>query len=127
MILLNKNNTVDKIVVTLFEKRLNPTCIYLFVFKSVTNKTEITLFKTDSDDISTATQRFNEFEIATATVFANGNEGQYMYRVYEAIDTSTTNITGMNLLETGKMLLQKNGPQTIKAHTPTTTYKGYGG
>ena len=126
MLLLNKNNAVDNIIVTLFEKRLLAVAVYLFVFENVTTRSIVTFFKTESEELSATTERFNSFNISTSTLFT-GDEGQYQYRIYEAPDSTTTDTTGLNLLECGKMLLQKSAPATVKAYTPTTTYKGYGG
>lgn len=127
MIVLNKNNTTDALIVTLTEKKLLPPCFYLFEFQNVTTQRKITFFKDDSDDQSPFPERYNEFDIATASLFANESAGQWLYRVYETTTTANTNTTGLNLLESGKMLLNTATGQTIIGYQPTTTYKGYGG
>ena len=126
MLLLNKTSSLDTMVVTLFEKRVNFEYAYLFIFKNVTTRSLVTFVKSDDDDISTATDRYNEFEIDTSDIFSGKQEGQWQYNIYET-DGATDYTEGMNLLETGKMLLQGTEARTVKAHSPQTNYKGYAG
>lgn len=116
MIVLNLSSSSEKIIVTLTEKSTveNPT--YLFTFTNVTTKSDVVTFT--STDLSNYKNRFNEFEINTASVFANKNAGQWDYVVTE-IETNT-------IVENGKMKLI-NATTIKQGYEPTTTIKGYAG
>ena len=129
MLLLTQNNATDNIVVTLSELIRLTDPNYLFIFKHITNKTVISFVKLNSSDLSTHQNRYNEFSIATATLFGSNKNalGQYIYKVYEQVSASNLNPAGLNLIEQGKANLQNPSPFLFTTNAPVTTYQAYGG
>ena len=124
MLLLTEGNATDNIIVTLNESKTITSPFYHFVFTNVTTNEQVIITKESTDDLSLYPDRYNEFQIATATDFLNKSAGQWNYIVYESL--SVTYDTGLNVVELGKMLLQKSTELTISGSEITTTYKGYG-
>lgn len=115
---------MDSIVVTLTEMTTISGAFYLFVFRNVTTK-EVVKWVAGAD-LSTSPNRYNEYEIPTATLFADKELGQWLYQVYESA-VSTTNEAGLNEVENGKMNLKDNETITYKQYQPLTNYKTYAG
>lgn len=125
MQLLRQNNAADILLVTLNEKSVLPAPYYIFVFTNVTTKEVVTFALTAADDISTATQRYNEFLINTGVLFLGKAVGQWRYEIYE----SSTPIfsDGLNMLENGKMLLQSATTTVRVGYNTPSTITGYAG
>lgn len=79
---------------------------YLFVFTGRTTNTQIKFVLLNEADVSNARIRFNKFVI-DETVFANAKIQQYTYNVYEQQSETNLDPTGLNLLETGIMVLSE--------------------
>lgn len=126
MILLNKSNNSESIIVTLNESSIITNGYYLFVFTNVTTKEITNLLVSTNDDISNYKSRFNEFVIDTSTIFTTAKTGQYQYQVYQQLSDTNTDITGLDLVECGKMLLKENETEIYIGDEPTTAYKTYG-
>lgn len=125
MLLFTQDNTEENVIVTLEESRTITSPYYHFVFTHVATNSQVRVVKQDADDQSNYVTRFNHFVIDTAAVFEDEPTGQWNYDVYES--ESATYTAGLNLLETGKMLLQPATTLTIQGSTQSTTYAGYGG
>lgn len=97
----------SNIIVTLTEKQLLTTPNYLFVFTGRTTNTDIKFVLLNADDTSPYKSRYNKFSINNA-LFANAEAQQYTYNIYEQASTSNTDPTGLNLLETGIMVLSES-------------------
>lgn len=125
MLLLNKGQTTERIVVTLTEKVTIPDPFYAFVFTHITTKEKILFYP--AVDLSLSPERYNAFNIDMA-LFANAPTGQWLYEVFESPVAETNPVgAGLNMLENGKMLLQKADEIIITGHNPSVTYTGYAG
>jgi hypothetical protein len=125
MLQLHTTATDDRIVVTLEEDRSIESPWYHFVFTHMATKEEVKFAVEATTDLSSYKRRFNEFEIDTATLFADAKAGQYTYDVYEAETDEWEE--GLNLLETGRALLVADSSTSFTGSNATSTFKGYGG
>jgi len=122
MIILNKSNSEEHIIVTLNESKTITNPYYLFVFTNATTKEVVNLILNSQDDESLYPQRFNDFIIDTSSIFEDATVGQYQYQVYEQESDSNTDITGLNLVECGKMNLTETATEIYTTFDTTTTY-----
>lgn len=126
MLLLTKGQTAENIIVTLNEKRTIASGYYIFSFQHITTKEIIYKVYAFAEDESDYPNRYNEFEINTQSLFGSKLAGDWVYNVYES-ETSTTNTTGLNIVETGIMKLKDATAFEYEAYETTTTYKAYAG
>lgn len=95
---------------------------YLFVFNNRTSESEVKFVLLNNKDTSLFKDRFNKFSIKVDSYFSNRLNGQWGYSVYEQTSTQNTDIKGLNLLESGVMVL--NQPETIyKEYETSDKYK----
>jgi hypothetical protein len=127
MLQLTQGQTSETILVTLTELATIKEPYYLFVFTHVTTKMVVTLILNSQDDLSDYPQRFNEFTVNTATVFANGATGEWHYTVYEQDSAANANTTGLNALEYGKLRLNPSVQFNYTQYNTATIYKAYNG
>ena len=121
MIQLTKSVT-QFMYLTLTEKELLTNPNYLFVFRSRSTNTEVKFILLNNIDISLYKDRYNKFSLVTNTYFNTSLIGQYTYEIYEQASSSNTNPTGLNMLESGIMML--NQAATIfTSYQTTDTYK----
>ncbi len=101
MITINKNNS-NIVILTLTEKCLLTSPYFLFEFKNVSTNTKQYIIPID---ISTETDRFNEFVIVETTSPTipqiKLTVGDYEYTIYEQASSSNTNPAGLNVVELG--------------------------
>lgn len=125
MIIIKQGQT-NQIVVTLTEKKVTSTSIYLFEF---VNQTSSDKFYCVSPDVSTSKNRYNEFCIeemtdASGTTNPYDSEillalsGFYYYNVYEN-PSSLLSPSGLNQVETGKCLVLANKTITAPVYQST--------
>ena len=126
MLVLNADRITQNMVLTLTEKVTIAVPFYLFVFTNVSTRQVVTFNVSSTDDTSSAQSRYNQFAIPTSQVFTNGTVGQWQYKVYESA-APTTDPTGLNLVENGKMLLQNTSSLIVNGYKTNTTYVGYAG
>ena len=124
MVVFQKSNTSNDIILTLTEKVTIENPYYLFVFENRTTKGKVKFVKSSTDDLSSYPERFNEFTVARA-LFTE--IGKYVYRVYEQDNESNTDETGLNLLENGQAEFIDVPAETYTEYSSETTYKVYGG
>ena len=117
MILL-KQNTTGKIIVTLNESKTISAATFVFVFTNITTQKQITLTYLYSQDLSHYPSRYNEFDVV-ANAFTGQPTGQYDYTVTEL----QTNI----ILEVGKMVLQPATEIIKNGYNEKTQRSGYAG
>lgn len=117
MLILTQGQTADKIVVTLNEKKTQSNPTYIFTATHVTTK-EIVTF-TLGTDLSSYTDRYNEFSINTSVRFLNKPTGQYQY--------SITQSSGGLEVEVGKLELNPSTDFAFSGYEPETSYNGYNG
>ena len=121
MIQLTKGET-QYMYLTLTEKELLTNPNYLFLFRSRSTNTEVKFVLLNAADISLFKERYNKFSLVTNTYFNTSLIGQYTYEIYEQASTTNTNPTGLNMLESGIMML--NEASTIfTSYQTTDTYK----
>ena len=123
MINLNQN-TATSFTLTVTERVTISTPKFLFQFKSVQEKVS---YYTIIADTSSYKRRYNTFSFTEGTDDAvNGSltlgaGGQYEYFVYEQASTTNLDPTGLTLVESGFMVLDR-GNTTYNQHTITETY-----
>lgn len=127
MIQLIKGQSKD-VIVTLTELTTLANAFYLFVFTHETTKAVINVIKNSSSDLSQFKYRYNKFTFASG-LFANASIGKYTYSVFEQLSSSNTNITGLNLIESGKMDLNASATPTdvFNEYSAPTTFSTYAG
>ena len=113
--------------VTLTESTTLTNPYYLFVFTNVATKVVYKVIVNSTSDLSPYPERYNLYSIDVSTLFATAQAGQYSYEVYEQASSTNTDITGLNLVECGKMKLLQSTSLTQQGYEPQTTYKGYAG
>jgi hypothetical protein len=122
MIILNKSNNSESIIVTLNESTTINEPYYLFRFKHVTTNLPFEFLFSSVNDVSLYQQRFNEFIINTSDLFSDAPLGQYQYKVYERVDAGSDPIDEASLLECGKMLLKEDEAEIYSTFDTETTY-----
>jgi len=121
MIQLTKGVT-QYMYLTLTEKELLTNPNYLFIFRSRSTNIEVKFVLLNNTDISLFKERYNKFSLVTNTYFNTSLIGQYTYEIYEQASSSNTNPSGLNMLESGIMML--NQASTIfTSYQTTDTYK----
>lgn len=119
--------TNSNIVVTLNDSKSIATPYYLFVFTNITTNDIVKSIYPSGADLSDYPERFNEFAIDVITLFANKPFGQWYYDVYEQASSTNLDITGLNMVECGKMKLNPSTNIIQNGYTTETTIKGYAG
>lgn len=127
MLLLTLGQTAENIVVTLNEKRTLDNGYYLFIFTHLTTKATVSKIYSFVDDDSTDTERYNQFEINTNTVFSGARTGQWKYQVYEQASSSNTDPTGLTEVERGIMQLNPATAFSFNNYNEQQTFKTYNG
>ena len=120
MINLTKTLT-QNIYLTLTEKELLTNPNYLFRFINRSSNEEVKFVLLNATDTSLFKDRYNKFSIVTNTYFSSSVNGMYVYEVYEEAGTGT-NITGLNMVESGIMMLDSTS-NVFTNYTTTDTYK----
>jgi len=120
MINLTKTAT-QNIYLTLTEKQLLTAPNYLFRFINRSSNEEVKFVLLNATDTSLFKDRYNKFSIVTNTYFSSSVNGMYVYEVYEEAGTGT-NITGLNMVESGIMMLDSTS-NVFTNYTTTDTYK----
>jgi hypothetical protein len=120
MINLTKTLT-QNIYLTLTEKQLLTNPNYLFRFINRSSNEEVKFVLLNATDTSLFKDRYNKFSIVTNTYFSTSVNGMYVYEVYEEAGTGT-NITGLNMVESGIMMLDSTS-NVFTNYTTTDTYK----
>jgi hypothetical protein len=127
MLLFNLGQSSETITVTLNEKRTLTSGYYLFVFTHILTKQVVNKFYNFLDDDSAFPDRYNSFEIDTATVFVDRPNGQWIYQVYEQASSSNTDVTGLTEVERGIMQLDPVTPFAFVKYDTATNYSAYNG
>lgn len=121
MIQLTKGTTAN-VILTLTEKQLIAAPNYLFVFTNRTTNYDVKFILVKAKDLSLYKERFNKFSIKVDSYFSNKLNGQWDYSVYEQTSSQNTDVTGLNLLESGVMILSE--AETIYTeYSPSDKFK----
>ena len=123
MITLYVGETSNAVVtVTENETLVNPN--YLFVFTNLVTEQEVAFVKLNASDLSTAKERYNEFEIDASVLFDSVPTGFWWYKIYE--QASSSNLIPDNattLLEQGYMQLKnRTATEVFTEHNSENTY-----
>jgi hypothetical protein len=122
MIHLTKGNT-ETVVLTLNEKQTLASPNYLFRFVHRATNAEVSFVKLYADNISTFKDRYDEFSIMVNLHFANSEQGQWDYFIYEQTSSSNTDpLMATSLLEEGIMQLKESTAFTYTKHNPSNTF-----
>ena len=128
MLQFKQDDAAAVMILTLTELVSIATPYYLFVFTHVTTKEVVAFVKAEADDESLYPQRYNQFTINAATVFANKQPGEWHYKVYEQAGAVNINpaLSGA-VLEYGKLLLDRAVDFAYAQYDSATTFKTYNG
>jgi hypothetical protein len=121
MIQLTKGAT-QFMYLTLTEKELLSNPNYLFIFTNRSSNVEVKFVLLNASDVSLFKDRYNKFSLVTNTYFGSSLIGQYDYQVYEQVSTTNTNPSGLNMLESGIMMLNE-ADNVYTSYQTTDTYK----
>jgi hypothetical protein len=114
--------TTANVILTLTEKQLISAPNYLFVFTNRTTNYDVKFILVNAKDLSLYKERFNKFSIKVDSYFSNKLNGQWDYSVYEQTSSQNTDVTGLNLLESGVMILSE--AETIYTeYSPSDKFK----
>lgn len=129
MLELHIGQSGEKIIVTLTELQTLSEPYFLFRFTHVLTKNVVSLIKHyETDDESDFPDRYNQFDIDTAVVFANQPIGEWQYEVYEQVSSSNTDpAAATGLLENGKLYLYPNAGFDYEIYDQPVTFKTYNG
>jgi hypothetical protein len=122
MIVVTKGVQKD-IYVTLNESITLSNPYFLLVFTNISTKDILTFVVNSADDKSSYPERVNQFELNIDS-FDDVKTGQWRYDIYEQLSSTNHNPTGLNLLETGKMLLKDSNEVTdyVAGYAPQTQF-----
>jgi hypothetical protein len=121
MIQLTKGAT-QYMYLTLTEKELLTNPNYLFIFTNRSSNVEVKFVLLNATDVSLFKDRYNKFSLVTNTYFSSSLIGQYTYEIYEQVSTTNTNPSGLNMLESGIMMLNESD-NVYTSYQTTDTYK----
>jgi len=107
-------------ILTLTEKVTVTSPDYYFVFTHVTTKDQVTFTLSDADDESDYKSRYNKFTIDPSNEFDGQPVGEWHYEVYE-------NDADGELLEQGKLLLDRGEDFSYDKYDSTNSFKTYNG
>lgn len=93
---------------------------YYFVFTHVTTKDTVDFTKLNPDDLSLYKSRYNKFNINPSVLFSGKDPGEWHYVVYE------NDING-EVLENGKLILDRATDFSFTKYNQATAYKTYNG
>ena len=128
MLQFKQDDTAAVMILTLTEFATIATPNYLFVFTHVQTKDVTKFVKTDAEDESNYSWRYNQFTINAATIFLDKPVGEWHYAVYEQASTTNTDISlAGTMLENGKLFLDKATDFEFTKYDEPTTYKVYNG
>lgn len=121
MIQLTRGQT-QFIYLTLTEKQLLSSPNYLYIFTNRSSNQQVKFVKLNNTDVSSYKDRYNKFQIVVNDYFSSSLNGQWDYQIYEQVSTSNTNPAGLNMLESGIMMLNQSAT-IFTEYTTTDTYK----
>jgi hypothetical protein len=113
------DSTSERIILTLSELVTVNDPIYQFTFTQVTTKEVVTFTRTTDDDFSNYPDRYNEFEINPSVLFEEVQIGEWHYVVTEQQTA--------NVLEYGKLYLDRAVDFAFTQYDIATTFKTYNG
>lgn len=128
MLQFKQDDTAAAMILTLTELVSLAAPYYLFVFTHVTTKEVVAFVKSEADDESDYPQRYNQFTINAAVVFADKQPGEWHYVIHE--QASAVNVdpdAAGAILEYGKLYLDRATEFAYTQYETATSYKTYNG
>jgi hypothetical protein len=126
MISIKKGQAGKKIIFTGYEQSVLTNPYYLFVFTNRTTKDVVNVIK-QSESSTLQKERFDYITININDYFANANDGFWTYQIYEQVNSSNTDTTGLNMVENGLMKLAPEVPFAPTVYVGNSnTAKTYG-
>lgn len=124
MLHLIKGNT-DTIVVTLKEKCTLPAPNYLWVCTSRNTNEVVKFILLGSNDLTSASLRYNKFSVITSNLFGTATNGEYTYVVYEQTSANNLDPTlATGIVEKGQLTLNDSSQFAFNTYTKVNnTYK----
>lgn len=128
MLEFKQDDTDAVMVLTLTEFVTLTAPNYLFIFSHVETKSTVAFVKSEADDESLYPKRYNQFTIDATDVFAGKPTGEWHYQVYEQSSTINTDpsLAG-NILEYGKLILNRSVDFSYTQYDQATSYTTYNG
>lgn len=128
MLEFKQNDTATELILTLTENVTLDQPVYLFVFTHVLTKDVVAFLQLETDDQSNYPDRYNQFTVDPAALFAGMQPGVWDYQVYEQASTSNLNplISG-GVLEYGQLLLNRAVDFAFAQYNSPTSFKTYNG
>lgn len=123
MLQFSQDDTSAILILTLTENVSINEPVYIFDFTHVLTKDVVTFSKTEASDESNYRSRYNQFTINPSVVFADQQPGEWHYVIYESADGTTRG----NVLEYGKLMIDRATPFSFTKYEGVTTYKTYNG
>lgn len=120
MLRLKQSDTSTKLILTLTELATEANPDFHFVFTHVLTKDVVSFTKLSADDESLYQSRYNKFTIDPSVVFADKEPGEWHYKVYE-------NDADGELLEQGKMVLDRSQDFEFTKYNSSNSFKTYNG
>lgn len=127
MLQFKQSDTSAKIILTLTESVTISEPYFLFVFTHVLTKEVVKFIKSSPSDESNFQARYNQFDINPSVLFLDKPIGEWHYKVYEQLSSTSTDESGLNALEYGKMILDRATEFSFKKYNGTTSFKAYNG
>lgn len=128
MLQFKQSDTEVRIILTLTELATLVEPYYLFVFTHVTTKEQVVFVKSTEDDFSNYPERYNEYSINPATLFAGKDVGEWHYTIYEQDNADNVDPTQtIGIVEKGKMYLQREAEFEFTMYNQSVSFKTYNG
>lgn len=128
MLEFKQNDTAVDLILTLTENVSIANPFYLFVFIHVLTKDVVSFVLNSAEDESFYTERYNRFTINPAVLFSGKQPGEWHYTVYEQVDgVNVSPLLSGEMLEFGKMILDRDVEFSFTQYQSPTTYQSYNG
>lgn len=128
MLEFKQDDTAAVLIMTLTELVSLTDPYFLFVFTHITTKDQVIFLKFSDDDESDHPERYNQFTINPAVLFAGKGPGFWQYTVYEqASDTNLDPAAAGGILEWGELIIDRAADFAFTKYDSPTSFKTYNG
>lgn len=128
MLEFRQSDTSIALILTLKELTSIADANYLFVFTHILTKDVVAFVKTAGEDESLYQDRYNQYTVNPATLFAGKQIGEWNYAVYEQASAINTDPAQAGAaVEYGKLIIERQTDFSFTQFDTPTTYKTYNG
>ncbi len=128
MLQFKLNDTAAELILTLTENVSISNPYYLAVFTHVLTGDVVAFILNSAADESLFINRYNKYTINPTVLFSGKQPGEWHYKFYEQASAVNTDVTmAGNILEIGKMMLDRATDFAYQMYNSATTYKTYNG